>query len=187
MSNQFEPDPGAQYNINPFVLGALEVSEDGNFLIINRTTNNHTLEVLDTNLNRIIKVNIPDADNRNWTIKCMTDSNSLYFSNSYSVNQLQLNDQVYLADLITLNNNGAFDIFIGKYKSVGMRSFCTTTGDGNWSDPGIWSDNSLPTIHSNVLILHNILVDMDVTVNSLKVIAPATVTVTSGHTLTVLH
>jgi len=172
---------------NPFKHGTFRVNESGNLLLINQIDYNNVIEVLDSNLNRIKKIEISDRDNRYWSIKCMSDTNAVYFTNSYAVNQLILNEQIYLTTPFTLNNNGASDIFIGKYKSVGMRSIYTTIGNGNWSNPGIWSDNSLPTMYSNVLILHDIVVDMDVTVNSLKVIAPATLTVTSGHTLTVLH
>jgi ligand-binding sensor domain-containing protein len=65
------------------------------------------------------------------------------------------------------------------------KSSVTSLGSGNWSDPAIWSNNTIPDLYTDVLLLYPVTVDIDATCASLNVKAPGTVTVNAGKKLTI--
>jgi hypothetical protein len=59
--------------------------------------------------------------------------------------------------------------------------------DNSWENPANWSCNNLPTASSNVIIYSgNVVVNSDVTVNTLTVRPGASITVNSGFNLNVI-
>lgn len=60
--------------------------------------------------------------------------------------------------------------------------------NGNWSNPAIWNNNSIPPINANVTIRHNVNVNVNATVNSLEIeLAGGLLTILSGNSFTVLN
>ncbi|MEP6582930.1 MAG: hypothetical protein ABJA90_01635 [Ginsengibacter sp.] len=62
-----------------------------------------------------------------------------------------------------------------------------TAADGNWNNPATWTANTVPLAATDVIIHHNILVDINTSCNSLKVEVPGSLTVNTGINITVLH
>lgn len=60
-----------------------------------------------------------------------------------------------------------------------------TTKDGNWSDPTIWADGKLPSPGADIVVKTTVTVTQHITVKSLKIIPPATVTVSAGGSVTI--
>jgi hypothetical protein len=58
---------------------------------------------------------------------------------------------------------------------------------GNWNDPTVWSTGLVPTAVSAVVIRHNVVIDIDATIKSIKVESPTQVQVAAGKKLTVLQ
>lgn len=57
-----------------------------------------------------------------------------------------------------------------------------------WEEPGNWSCGSVPEMNTDVIIgAGTIVINSNVTIRTLSVVAPATVTVVTGNTLTILH
>ena len=62
------------------------------------------------------------------------------------------------------------------------------TASGNWSNVANWRCGTIPDANTDVVITSgNVVVDVNTTVQSLTVIAPGTITVQAGVTLTVTH
>ena len=62
------------------------------------------------------------------------------------------------------------------------------TASGNWSNAANWRCGTLPDANTDVVITSgNVVVDVNTTVQSLTVLAPGTITVQVGVTLTVTH
>lgn len=60
--------------------------------------------------------------------------------------------------------------------------------DSNWSNPGNWNCGSIPDSNTDVHINSgNIVINSNVTIRSLKLNPGATITVTTGNNLTILH
>lgn len=180
----------------PFIQGTLKVNESGGYALVNHTKSynwgnsdsyNNIIELLDSNLNRTIKANIIDTNSRSWNVKCMNDSFSIYFTNSYKTAQLILNENIPLASSFTLLNNGISNIFIGKCGTGIVPFVYITIRNGVLSDPSTWLEGRVPISNSDVVVRHNLTINEDFILNSLKVVAPGSVTIQSGITLTILH
>ncbi|MFT3679762.1 MAG: M4 family metallopeptidase [Ferruginibacter sp.] len=65
------------------------------------------------------------------------------------------------------------------------KSGATTLGNGNWSDPSIWSTNLVPDKNTIVTILNNITVDIDGECNRLNVQLPGAINVLTGKKLNI--
>jgi Zn-dependent metalloprotease len=64
--------------------------------------------------------------------------------------------------------------------TVSIRKLYSTKGSGNWYDASVWSEGNIPTATSDVEIRHQIVVNANVTANSIKVTSPGAVTVSPG-------
>jgi hypothetical protein len=112
----------------PFRRGTLKPSETGEYFMVNGGDSvvggmwkydlNKT-EILDSSLNRKIKIVIPEQESLNWNVKCMANTNAIYFTNTIKQGSLLPNAGIPSATEITLSNNGGHDIFIGKYSANG--------------------------------------------------------------------
>jgi hypothetical protein len=60
--------------------------------------------------------------------------------------------------------------------------------NGNWSNPAIWNNNSVPPLNANVTIRHIVNVNVNATVNSLEIELPGgQLTILSGNNFTVVN
>jgi hypothetical protein len=60
--------------------------------------------------------------------------------------------------------------------------------NGNWSNPAIWNNNSVPPLNANVTIRHIVNVNVNATVNSLEIELPGgQLTILSGNSFTVVN
>lgn len=81
----------------------------------------------------------------------------------------------------------------GSYKDVTGSLFVEdptkvySAKNGNWSSPSTWSNNAVPTAASNVIVSHDVIVDIDATCKSIKALLPGVVTVNTNKKLTVVH
>ncbi len=75
----------------------------------------------------------------------------------------------------------------GRYVKKLLVSAFVTVGNGNWNDPTIWENNTVPPPNADIIILNNVVVNVNTTCNSLHVNPPGSITVSPGVTLTVLH
>ena len=62
-----------------------------------------------------------------------------------------------------------------------------TVSDGNWNNPATWENGIVPPANADVIILHNIIVNVNASCNSANVHAPGHVTVSPGIIFTILH
>lgn len=62
-----------------------------------------------------------------------------------------------------------------------------TVADGNWNDPAIWEGNVLPPADADVVIRNNVVANINVACNSLKVEGAGVFTVNTGINITVMH
>ena len=88
------------------------------------------------------------------------------------------------------SNVSGRDIYCAKIDTNGQlitSVVYTSNGSGNWSNPAIWVGNIVPPISADVIVRHNIVVDINTTCNSLTVQAPGVITVNTGVTLTILR
>ena len=58
---------------------------------------------------------------------------------------------------------------------------------GNWADPSIWSNNTVPNANSTVIIKHPIVVNINATCKLLYLYASGTVDILSGYILNILN
>ncbi|HMO63381.1 MAG TPA: M4 family metallopeptidase [Ferruginibacter sp.] len=63
------------------------------------------------------------------------------------------------------------------------KSGATSIGDGNWSNPGIWSSNKVPDSTTIVTIVNNVTVDIDGECNRLNLVSPGSFIIQSGKKL----
>ena len=63
----------------------------------------------------------------------------------------------------------------------------TTIVNGNWDDPAIWANNTVPPWGSDIIIRNNISVNINTTCNSITIESPGILTVQAGFNITVLH
>ena len=88
------------------------------------------------------------------------------------------------------SNVSGRDIYCAKIDTNGQlitSIVYTSNGSGNWSNPAIWVGNIVPPMGADVIVRHNIVVDINTTCNSLTVQAPGVITVNTGVTLTILR
>ena len=62
-----------------------------------------------------------------------------------------------------------------------------SNGSGNWSNAATWVSNMVPPVGADVIIRHNIIIDINTICNSLRVETPGVITVNTGVALTVLR
>ncbi len=88
-----------------------------------------------------------------------------------------------------LDNNK--DLYAAKINSdgslVNSEAFYSTIADGNWNNPAIWFNNIVPPAGADIVIMNAVVINVDITCNTLAVIAPGTVTVNTGVNVTILH
>jgi Zn-dependent metalloprotease len=72
-----------------------------------------------------------------------------------------------------------------KMQIPNRKSNVSSLGSGNWSDPAIWSNNTIPDLYTDVLLLYPVTVDINATCATLKVVSPGSVTVNAGKKLTI--
>ncbi len=107
-----EPDTGDVVNI---AKGTLRTSETGMYILFNSGNATNNLEILDTNLISKKLISIPAFGQQTWCNKSFTDTNAVYFADSYYNAAVQLNNNVPGLTIIPIHNNGICNIFIGKY------------------------------------------------------------------------
>lgn len=61
----------------------------------------------------------------------------------------------------------------------------TSIKDGNWDDPTIWNNGVVPDQGADVTVSNHVLVNSNIICNSLNVIAPGSISVGSGFTVTI--
>lgn len=62
-----------------------------------------------------------------------------------------------------------------------------TAASGEWTNPATWENNLVPPAGADVIITTNVMVNANVTCNSVRVIAPGSVNVLPGFNMEVLH
>jgi hypothetical protein len=84
------------------------------------------------------------------------------------------------------------DIYAARISSAGTLIFVNpnnynTVANGNWNNPAIWAGNAVPPAGVNIFILHNVTANVNTTCNTLRVISPGILTVSTGINVTVLQ
>lgn len=98
-----------------------------------------------------------------------------------------------------LNNNGTLYTggsikndkgknYIAKYTPINYITY-TFTGNGAWENPANWSTGKIPDMNTDVIIAigKTVTINSNQTIRSIKIDTSATVTVSTGYVLTVLH
>jgi hypothetical protein len=62
----------------------------------------------------------------------------------------------------------------------------TTKANGNWNDPATWTGNLVPPASANVTIRHQVTINVDATVNNMKIEQPGSVNVDPGIQVSIL-
>jgi hypothetical protein len=62
-----------------------------------------------------------------------------------------------------------------------------TIANGDWNDPQIWEGKILPSATSDVIVATYVIINTNVTCNSIKIVYPGNLTVATGVNLKVLH
>ena len=64
----------------------------------------------------------------------------------------------------------------------------SSIANGNWSNPAIWNNNTVPPLNANVIIRHFVNVNVNATINRLEIELPGgQLTILSGNSFTVLN
>ena len=112
-----------------------------------------------------------------------TNSNKLYHQKKDSINAREIGPLVgwpFFKDTAwyVIKNNALYKININAYR---------TAAAGNWNDPASWQYGVVPVPNADVIVDTAIIIDSDITCNTLKVIPPGSITVLPGVNLVVLH
>ncbi len=75
---------------------------------------NNNAVILDSNLNVLKKTQVAEINRLSLNIKCMSDTNAIFFGSNFSDSSILMNVN-YPRASFTLANNGGQEIFIGKY------------------------------------------------------------------------
>jgi hypothetical protein len=84
------------------------------------------------------------------------------------------------------------DIYAARISSAGTLVFVNpnnynTIANGSWNNPAIWAGNVVPPAGANIFILHNVTANINTTCNTLRVISPGVLTVSTGINVSVLQ
>jgi hypothetical protein len=127
----------------------------------------------------------------NSTIELLDSSGDVMFVNSgerYLANKGTLQPKDLGTDIgNSYYRDSSWYVVEGRYVYKLIVNAFITVADGNWSNPSTWENNIIPPAGADVIIRNNVVADTTVTINSLKVVQPASVTVLTGVNLTVLH
>lgn len=139
---------------------------------------------------------IYDPSSNNWIL---IKGSNVTKATRFGIKGVQSNDN-YISPRHSaaewVDNNGCVCIFGGAVPGGYTNSMwklspnlhnITSIAPGNWNDPGIWSNNTVPNSQSNVVIIFPATVNDNAICNSLTVPDGAQITIQSNITLTVLR
>lgn len=134
---------------------------------------------------------LDDAGNLLWNVAGVPVANNTL--SSPSAHRVVLSENTSVIAAWEDFRNPTPDIYASKLLADGTLAGPTvgdyiTIANGNWNNPAIWNNNSVPPVNANVTIRHIVGVNVSATVNTLEIELPGgQLTILSGNTFTVVN
>jgi hypothetical protein len=175
-------------NTNNIPAPAYLIQTGYNLQFNNRPNSNGTITYTLKNVGNVAQTNVTAQITQPTGGFAITSSPLLNFGTVAPGQSIQLVYQFTAPNVDTSGNyqiiinagNGQFNNLSGTLVTL-LSTQVTSKANGFWSNPATWSTNRVPNTNSNVIVKHNVEVDVITAITkSIKVMAPGTLKVKAG-------